>query len=130
MFGAIKDENLSIDAHRSNNIRVLWLISSLVDLSGVIDLLFNGHLDRGLLAIRRISVATDLPSLLIIVVGTCCDILWQFNVGNLEIILCIVGGMGAYKQSMNSIILVRGPDRYLAFMPQFTMNSNLLLPVG
>ena len=109
MLGTIEDKNLSINAHRCNNIGVLWLISSLVDFSRVVDLLLNGHLDCGLLAIRRVAVATNLSSLLVVVMRVCCDILWQFNIGNLEVILGIVGGMRAYQQSMDGVILACRP---------------------
>lgn len=57
--------------------------------------------------------------------GVCCDILWQFNVGNLEIILCIVGSMGAYKQSMDGVVLVRWPARDLSFYSIIRGEQNL-----
>lgn len=105
MLGAIKDKDLSIDAHCGDDVGILWLISSLVDFSGMVNLLFNGHLDRSLLAIRRTAVATDFSPLLVVIVRVCCDILWQFNIGDLEVVLGVVGGVRAYEQSVDGVIL-------------------------
>lgn len=52
VLGSIKNQYFAVNAHRCNNIWVLRLVSCFVDLSRVVDLLFDRHLDGRRLARR------------------------------------------------------------------------------
>jgi hypothetical protein len=79
---SVEDENLAIHTKSGDDVGVLRLISSLVDFSGMLDLLNNLALDSS--DITRLAVATNLTSLLIIVLGIGRHSLWNLNIGNLE----------------------------------------------
>lgn len=51
VLGSVENEDPSTWCHSSNDIGVLWLVSSFVDFSGVVDLLLDVHLYRSLVAI-------------------------------------------------------------------------------
>lgn len=107
VFCPVKDENFTVHAHCCDDVWVLRLVSSLVDFSWMIYLLHYGHFDRWRVARRRIAVATNFSSLIIVVSLIRGDILRKFNVSNLKVIRCIVGCMGSYQQPMSCIVLVR-----------------------
>ena len=46
MLGTIKDQNICLSGHCSNDIWVLWLVSGFVNLPFVVDSLLNNELDR------------------------------------------------------------------------------------
>lgn len=50
VLSSIKNQYFAVNAHRCDNIWVLGLVSRFVDLSRVVDLLFDRHLDSGRLA--------------------------------------------------------------------------------
>lgn len=52
VLSSVKNQYLAVDAHRCNNIWVLRLVSRFIDLSRVVDLLLDRHLDGRRLARR------------------------------------------------------------------------------
>lgn len=50
VFSSIENQYLAVNAHCCNNIWVLRLVSRFIDLSRVVDLLFDRHLDGRRLA--------------------------------------------------------------------------------
>ena len=90
VFSPIKDQNFAVNTHCRNNVRVLWLISSFIDFARVINLLHYIHLNGWRVARRRVAIATNLASLVIVVSLIWCDIFRKFYVGDLEVIRCIV----------------------------------------
>ena len=109
VLGTIEDQYSSINAHCGYNIRILRLVSRLIDLSGVIYFLFNVHFDGSLFAGWRISITTNFSTIFIIVIGIGVDIFRDFDVGNLSVVLCAVSSMGANQESVHRMVLSRGP---------------------
>lgn len=112
VFCPVKNKNLPINTHGCNDIRILRLISGFVDLSWMIYLLGDGHLDRWGISRRRVTIAANLSSFLIIVSLIWSDVLWQFDVGDFKVIWRIIGGMRTDQQSMGGVILVRKTDGF------------------
>ena len=83
MFCAVENEHSSINAHSGYNIWVLGLVSSFVDLSRMVNFLFNMHFNRSLFTRRSIPIAANFSAVFIISVGTRSDILRDFNVRDL-----------------------------------------------
>jgi hypothetical protein len=79
---SVEDKDLAIHTKSGDNVRILRLVSSLVDFSGVLNLLNDLALDSS--DITRLTVATNLASLVIIVLGIGRYSLWNLNIGNLK----------------------------------------------
>lgn len=90
VFGPVKDENFAIDTHCCDDVWVLRLISSFVDFAGMINLLHYGHLNGWRVARRRVAVATNLSSFIIIVPLIRCNVLRKLDICDLEVIRCII----------------------------------------
>ena len=98
----VKYQDFPVDAERSDNIGVLRLVSSLVHLSRVLDLLDNVALyGRNV----SLSVATNLSSVIVIVVRVGSDSLGNLNVGDLDKVGAFIGCVSAKEQTVNAIIL-------------------------
>ena len=80
---AIKHQNSSINAHCGNDVRILWLVSSLVNLSWMINLLLDVHFDGSLFSRAGVAVATNLSALFIVIMWVGCNVLWEFNICDL-----------------------------------------------
>lgn len=105
----IKDQDPSIYRKSSDDVGILWLVSSLVDLSRVVNLLrdveANGRrLARGGLA----SVAADLASILVVVVGVGSNCLGDLDLGNLEVVWLALCSVSSNQQPMDEVVLVLG----------------------
>ena len=99
MFCPVEDQYLSGRAFGGNQIRVLGHVSRLVDFSRVDDLLDDLNLRR-----RGDSVTTHFPPLL---VPLELDIaLREVNCCDLKVILGLVRGVSAEKESMDRVWLV------------------------
>lgn len=82
VLGSVEDKDFAIDTKSGDDVRILRLISSLINFSGVLDLLNNLALDSS--DITRLTVATNLASLVIVVLGIGRYSLWNLNIGNLK----------------------------------------------
>jgi hypothetical protein len=102
----VKDKDLAVHAECRENIRILGLVSSLVHFSRMLDLLDNIALDSR--DITRLSVATDLTSFLIVVVGVGRHSLGNLYIGNLEIVGTFIRGMSAKQEAVNFVVLALG----------------------
>lgn len=96
---SVEDEDLAIHTKSGDDVRVLRLISSLVNFSGVLDLLNNLTLDSS--DITRLAVATNLASLLIIVLGIGGYSLWNLNIGNLKKVGALIRSVSAKQEAVN-----------------------------
>lgn len=105
VLGTIEYQNSPIVGHGGYDIWILGLVSGFVDLSWVIDPLFDVHLDSSLLAARRVAIATNLSATFIVVLDCWSDIFGQFDIGDLEVILSIVGCVCTYQQAMDCVVL-------------------------
>lgn len=77
---AVEDEHLAVDRQRGNDIRVLRLVASLVDLARMVDLLCDLELDsRSCLA----TMPANLSTFLVIVVGIGRYSFGYLDLGNL-----------------------------------------------
>lgn len=109
MLGTVEDENSSIDTHSGYDIRVLGLVSSLVDLSRVVYLLLDMHFNRSLLVRCRITKATNLSGIFIKAVGVWADVLWDLNIRDLKVVLCAVCSVSPNQETVDSVFLSRRP---------------------
>lgn len=105
MLGAVENQYSSINAHGGYNIRVLRLVSRLVDLARVIYPLFNIELNRRLLARCRIAITANFSALLVIVKGVRGRVLWQLDLGDLQVVLRTVGSMSTNQESVYRVVL-------------------------
>lgn len=99
VLGPVKDQDIATAGQGGNQIRVLGAISSLVNLAGVVDLLDNVPLHCSLVAL---SVTTNLATLLIVVGRVRSDILGYLHLGNLEVVLLVVGGVSTDEGSVDA----------------------------
>ena len=75
MLGTIKDQYFAIHTHGCDDVWVLWLVAGLVDLTWVINLLLDGHLDASSFAVC-VSITSDLLTVLIVLLGIGCGVIW------------------------------------------------------
>ena len=109
MFCPIPDHDPPIGAHGSDNVWVLWLVSSLVYLPLMIDLLNDVKLDlhnRCFLG-GPASEAANLFALFVIVCGIRSYRFWKLHMGNLKIVLGFTRSVGANEESMSFVVFVR-----------------------
>ena len=84
MLRPIPDHVSTIRTHRSDNVRVLRLVSCLIDLSLVIDLLDDIEFDlHGSFLRRSATVAADFLTLLVIFGGVWSDRVGQLTMDDL-----------------------------------------------
>lgn len=109
MFRPIPDHDPPVGAHGSDNVWILWLISSLVHLSLMVDLLHNIKLDLhdSCLLGRSTSVAANLFAFFVIVRGIRSYRFWKLHMGNLKVVLGFAGGMSANEKPMSFMVFVR-----------------------
>lgn len=103
VFRSVKDQNLAINAEGSNDVGVLGLKASLVHLSRMLDLLDNVTLDGGNIA--RLSVATNLATLIVIVAGVRCHSLGNLDIGNLDEVGALIRSVSAEQKAVHSVVL-------------------------
>lgn len=103
---AIEDEDLSIDTHSGENVRVLRLVPRLVDLAGVVNLLSDVELDLG--GIARLAIAANLAPLIVVVFRIRLGRLGNFHLGDLEVVRLFLRRVGANEETVNSDIPVLG----------------------
>ena len=95
MLGAVEYQYSSINAHCGYDVWILWLVSCLVDFSRMIYLLLDVHLDSRLFSTRGwVAITTNLSTFLIIVMWIRCNVLWELDVCDLEIVWCAIRCMG------------------------------------
>ena len=99
MFCSVPYHYPSIGAHCCYNIRVLRLITGLVDLSFVIDLLHNFKFDLQSLRLfpRGTAMSANFLTILIVVCSIWSDRFRKLNMSNLKIVLRFVRGMCSDK---------------------------------
>ena len=102
MFRSIPNHYPPICAHCRNDIWVVWLISSLIHLSFVVDLLHNVESDvhDRCPFPSASSIAPNLLTILIVIGGIRRDRFWELHVCYLQVILSFIGSMRAYEKSM------------------------------
>lgn len=104
VLGPVVDEDPAVDAQGSDHVRVLGLVTGLVDLTGMVDLLDDVHLDGSRLA----AVTANLATILIVVIGVRLGRLWDLDLGNLEVVVGAGRGVSADQKAMHAIVLVLG----------------------
>lgn len=102
MLCPIKDENSAINAKGSDDIWVLRLIASLVDLSRVLDSLYDIAFKGSNVAC--LSVASNLASFLVIVVGVWHCSFGYLDIGDLEEVGAAVGGVSSEQKTVHAIV--------------------------
>lgn len=113
MLRAIPNHYPAICAHRRDDVRVLRLIPSLVDLALMVNLLDNVELDLHLRLLRASTIASDLPFLVIVVVRVRNIGIGKLHMGNLKIIGSFSGSMRANQEAMGGIWLVGDSEERL-----------------
>lgn len=103
VFRSVKDQNLAINAESSNDVGVLRLEASLVHFSGMLDLLDNVTLDGG--DIARLSVATNLATVLVVVAGVRCHSLGDLDISNLDEVGALIRCVSAEQKAVHSVVL-------------------------
>ena len=109
MLRSIPNHHAPIGAHGSNNVGVLWLVSSFVHFSLMIDLLHNVefHLhDRRFLR-SSTSVASNFLAFFIVVCGVRCNWFWQLYMSDLKVVGSLIRGMGSDQESMGGEVFIR-----------------------
>ena len=106
MLRAVEDEDLAIDAHGRQDVRVLWLIPRLVDLARVVNLLGDVELD--LSSVASFTVAANLAPLIIVVLGAWCSRLRDLHLGDLHIVWFLIGGVSTDEETVDPDVLVLG----------------------
>ena len=101
---AIKDEDLAINAHGGQDIRVLGLVPSLVDFAGVVNLLSDVELDLG--SVASLAVAAHLAALIVVVLGAWLSLLGNLHLGDLDVVRLLVRGMGSDEETVDPDVLV------------------------
>jgi hypothetical protein len=87
VLGAVKDQHLAIDREGGNDVRVLRLISGLVDLARVVNLLGDVELDDRRLSRRCLApMAANLAALLVVVTRVGLNKLGNLKLRDLEIV--------------------------------------------
>jgi hypothetical protein len=102
MLCPIKDENSTINTKRSNDVWILRLIAGLVDFPGVLDSLYDVAFKGGNIAC--LSIASNLASFLVIVVGVRCYSFGYLDIGDLEKVGTIVRSMGSEQETVHAIV--------------------------
>ena len=111
VFCTVEYHDSSIRTHGRDDIRILRLVSSLVDFSLVVNLLYNGefHFHRCRFLSRASSIASNLLTFLVVIFGIWSSKVRKLDMRNLKEVLCFARGMGSDEQSMGRVILVRRP---------------------
>lgn len=104
VFCSVEDQNPAVDAECRNHVGVLRLIAGFVDLARVVNLLDNVHPDGSSLA----AIATNLTTVLIVVICIRLSRLGDLDLGDLKVVGCAGGGVCAEKKTMNAMVLALG----------------------
>lgn len=109
MFCSIPYHYSPVRAHCSDDIWIVWLISSFIHLSLVVNLLHNVEFDfhDWCLLPGATAIAPNLLTIFIVVGRIRRDRFWKLHVSYLQVILSLVGSVGADEKSMSRVILVR-----------------------
>lgn len=102
MLCPIKDENSAINAKSSDDVWVLRLIASLVDLSGMLNSLYNIALEGS--NVTCLSVASNLASFLVIVVRVRYYSFGYLDIGDLEKVGAAVRGVSSEQETVHAIV--------------------------
>jgi hypothetical protein len=105
VLGAIKDENPGVGGQCCDEVGVLRAVARLVHLLGVVDLLNNVPLHGSLV---NLAVAANLASLVIVVAGVGLDRLGDLDLGDLQVVLLALGGVGANERTVDAAVLALG----------------------
>src|SRR5687767_7630356 len=103
MFCTVKNEKPSVNADCSNDIRILRLVTSFVHFAWMLDLVHNIALDGG--NVTGLSVATDLSTILIIVLWVWCHMLRNLHICDLQEIRAVIRSMGTEQQAIDLVVL-------------------------
>lgn len=106
VLGAVEDENLSIYTQGGNDVGILRLVPSLVDLTRVLNLLDNVALDGS--DVTGVAIATNFASLLIVVGGIWGNRLGDLDISNLQKVGTLIRRMGSEQQSVHAIVFALG----------------------
>lgn len=95
---SVENHHSAICTHSRNDVGILWLISRLVDLSLVIDLLYDVELDFNVISSALASsIATYLTSLFIKVFDIRVCRIWQLDMRNLQVVVGIPRSVCPYE---------------------------------
>lgn len=128
MLRSIPNHHPPICTHGRNDVRVLWLIPSLVDFAFMVNLLNNVELDLHLMLFGSSTKATNLASFFIVVFGIRCIGVWQLYMSNLKVVLSITGSVGTDQKAMGGIRLIGNPTRRLDHIDQINSSNASLTP--
>lgn len=103
---AIPDHDPPICAHCRDNVRVLWLVTRLVDLALVVNFLDNVEFDLHLRLLGTPTIASNFTFLLVVIIGIRGIGIGKLHMGNLEVIRRIIGGMCSDQEAMSRVGLV------------------------
>ena len=102
MLRPVEDEDLAINAKSGNDVWVLRLIAGLVDFAGMLNSLHNVALESSNIAC--LSIAANLASFLVVVVGVRRHGFWYLDVGDLEKVGTVVRGMGTEQEAVHAVV--------------------------
>lgn len=106
MLRSVEDENFAVDAKSSNNVRVLRLITGLVDFPRVLNPLYDVALERGNIA--SFSIASNLASFLVVVVGIRRHGFGYLDIGDLKEVGTVVGSVCSQQKTVHAIVFALG----------------------
>lgn len=95
----------------------------------MIYLLLDCHLDLGLRARRRISVATYLASLFVVTFGLGMGFLGKLDIHDLEVILNAIRGMGPNEQAVDGVVFARRPVGTLVYLERTRIEVQVLFHI-
>ena len=100
MLKVVKYVNLTTDSLSCNDVVTLWHVTSFVNLSGMVDLSFNGNSFSLDLVSHSSSIGkiVELSCWLhYLISGIFGGLEWDFNLHYLDIVLLVVAGMCSYQ---------------------------------
>lgn len=106
MLRSVKDEDFAVDAKSSNNVRVLRLITGLVDFSRMLNPLHDVALEGSNIAC--LSIASDLASFLVVVVGVRRHGFGYLDIGDLEEVGTVVRSVCSEQKTVHAIVFALG----------------------
>lgn len=101
---AVENEDLAVNAESGDDVGVLRLVTGLVDLSRMLNLLDDVALDGG--NIGGLAIATNFPSLLVVVVRVRSPSLGDLDVSELNEVGALIGSVCAEQEAMDPVVLV------------------------
>ena len=106
---SIEDQDPAVDTEGGDEIGVLGLVASLVNLARVVNLLDDVEANSCNLSRRCLAaIAANLATLLIVIMRVWLYSLGYLNLGNLYVVGDIRSCVGAQEQTVNSVVLILG----------------------